>query len=57
MKEKIKNQNITNKRKYWYRDTIYSCVLCTKDTHYRERVYNKNEKETTVIETACCSHF
>lgn len=56
MKDKVKKQKLV-KPKYWYRDTIYSCVLCSKDTHYRERVYNESEKGTTVIETACCNHF
>ena len=56
MKKKVKTQNVV-KPKYWYRDNIDVCVLCGKETHNRERVYNESEKGTTVIETACCNHF
>ena len=35
------------KRKYWYRDDVTVCVLCGKETHIKERVYNENEKGTS----------
>ena len=35
-----------SKRKYWYRDDVEVCVLCGKETHNRERVYNESEKGT-----------
>ena len=46
-----------SKRKYWYRDSVEVCVLCGKETHHRERVYNESEKGTSWTETACWKHF
>lgn len=40
------NIPVVSKRKYWYRDDVYVCVLCGKETHYKERVYNESEKGT-----------
>jgi len=48
---------VVSKRKYWYRDDIDVCVLCGKETHNRERVYNKSEKGTFWKEGACWGHF
>jgi len=45
------------KRKYWYRDDIEVCVLCGKETHNKERVYNESEKGTFWKEGACWEHF
>jgi hypothetical protein len=56
MKKKVKTQNVV-KPKYWYRDNIDVCVLCGKETHNRERVYNESEKGTTMRDTACGEHF
>lgn len=56
MKDKVKKQKLV-KPKYWYRDNIDVCVLCGKETHNRERVYNESEKGTTMRDTACGEHF
>ncbi len=49
---------------YWYRTIYYICVLCGRETVYRERVYFKDElkpKDWSVrhicIEEACGRHF
>ena len=46
-----------SKRKYWYRDDVEVCVLCGKETHNKERVYNESEKGTFWKEDACWEHF
>lgn len=46
-----------SKRKYWYRDDIEVCVICGKETHNKERVYNESEKGTFWKEGACWEHF
>ena len=46
-----------SKRKYWYRDDVEICVLCGKETHNKERVYNESEKGTFWKEGACWEHF
>ena len=51
------NIPVVSKRKYWYRDDIEVCVLCGKETHNKERVYNENEKGSFWEEGACCEHF
>ena len=65
----VKEQNINNadnqqlniagvsKRKYWYRADVEVCVLCGKETHNKERVYNESEKGTFWREGACWEHF
>lgn len=55
MRNKIK-LTATAKRKYWYRTTVYSCVLCGRKTTYRERVYKESEKGTTWLDDLCWSH-
>jgi hypothetical protein len=51
------NIPVVSKRKYWYRDDVYVCVLCGKETHNRERVYNEDEKGTFWKDDACHNHF
>ena len=51
------NIPVVSKRKYWYRDDIEVCVLCGKETHNKERVYNENEKGSFWKEGACWEHF
>ena len=46
-----------SKRKYWYRDNINVCVLCGKETHNKERVYDEIEKGTFWKDCACWGHF
>ncbi len=49
---------------YWYRTTYYTCVLCGRETVYRERVYFKDKpkpeewyKRHIHHEEACGEHF
>jgi len=51
------NIPVVSKRKYWYRDDVEVCVLCGKETHNKERVYNEKEKGTFWEEGACWGHF
>ena len=51
------NIPVVSKRKYWYRDDVEVCVLCGKETHNKERVYNESEKGTFWREGACWEHF
>jgi len=51
------NIPVVSKRKYWYRDDVEVCVLCGKETHNKERVYNESEKGTFWKEGACWEHF
>lgn len=51
------NIPVVSKRKYWYRDDIEVCVLCGKETHNKEIVYNENEKGSFWKEGACWGHF
>ena len=51
------NIPIVSKRKYWYRYNVEVCVLCGKETHQRERVYNESEKGISCSENACWGHF
>ena len=48
---------VVSKRKYWYRDDVEVCVLCGKETHHKERVYNESEKGTFWRDGACWGHF
>lgn len=43
------------KQKYWYRTTICCCVLCWKETRYKERVYTIEEKGMVWNDDACNS--
>lgn len=45
------------KRKYWYKTTIYSCVLCGHEKKYRERVYDKEQSGIEWNDDACGNHF
>jgi hypothetical protein len=45
------------KVKYWYKDNIDVCVLCGKETHFRERVFSEKDKGTFWKESACYEHF
>ena len=51
------NIPVVSKRKYWYRDDVEVCVLCGKETHNKEQVYNENEKGTFWKEGVCWGHF
>ena len=51
------NIPVVSKRKYWYRDDVDVCVLCGKETHNKERVYNESEKGTFWKEDVCWGHF
>lgn len=57
MKTNKTNNTISPKRKYWYRDEVDVCVLCGKETHYRERVYIETDKGTHWKDNACYGHF
>lgn len=46
-----------NKQKYWYKKEIYACVICGKETVYKERVYEKPEFHTVWKNDACWGHF
>ena len=48
---------IKNKQKYWYRTYITECVLCGRDTKYRERVYDKKLRGIIYNQDACGKHF
>ena len=56
MKE-AENMPVVSTRKYWYRDNVDVCVLCGKETHNKERVYNENEKGTFLKECVCWGHL
>ncbi len=45
------------KFKYWYCKTIYYCVICGREKHYKSRVYSEQEKGIKFIEYACGEHF
>jgi hypothetical protein len=45
------------KTKYYYKHNIEVCVLCGKETHFRERVYFEKEKGIFWKESACYEHF
>lgn len=47
----------TNKRKYWYQEDVYACVLCGKEKRYRYRVYEKPENPIIWKDDACPTHF
>lgn len=51
------NIPVVSKCKYWYRDDVEVCVLCGKETHNKERVYNESEKGKFLKEVACWGHF
>lgn len=57
MKYKDKLETTQVKKKYWYRDEVDVCVLCGKETHNRERVYDEKEKGTVWKDDACQKHF
>ena len=44
-------------KKYWYRTDIYACVLCGRETKYRQRVYKKEESATYWHDDSCAIHF
>ena len=50
-------KNVSKKPKYWYHRDLYVCVLCGKETSYKERVTNEQEKGTTWHDDACWEHF
>lgn len=39
------NKKENKKQKYWYHTTIYECVLCGKQTKYRERRYTTKPED------------
>lgn len=45
------------KKKYWYRTDIYSCVICGREKKYKERVYDKEKKGIHWHDDACHIHF
>ncbi len=45
-----------NKKKYWYHTTVYACVLCGKETKYKERVYDKETAGTKWHDDLCWTH-
>lgn len=59
MKTKIIDENNLNikKIKYWHRIDIDVCVICGKETKYRQRVYNESEKGTFFKDDVCWGHF
>ena len=61
MKKGIKINNVKSpligKQKYWYRDNVNVCVICGKEIHNRERVYNEKEKGIYWKDNACWNHF
>jgi hypothetical protein len=48
---------VDHKCKHWYCDNVEVCVLCGKETHNKERVYNESEKGIFCKEGACWEHF
>jgi hypothetical protein len=48
---------VVNKRKYWYRDDIEVCVLCGREIHNKERVYDKKQSGVYWKDAACGEHF
>jgi len=50
-------KNLKNKKKYWYAIDVYVCVICGRETKYKERVYDENLKGTNYYEEACGCHF
>jgi len=49
-------------KKYWYKFTVYWCVLCGHETKYKERIYDKPKPDDYYeryiwIQTACSQHF
>lgn len=49
--------SINLEKKYWYSIDIYECVICGKQTKYKGRVYNENDKKTIHHQSACSEHF
>ena len=45
------------KKKYWYRDDVYVCVLCGVEKHNRQRVTDESKKGTHWHDDACPQHF
>lgn len=44
------------KLKYWYRSDVYMCVECGKESKYKIRVYNENEKGVYFYNDHCWTH-
>jgi hypothetical protein len=48
-------------KKYWYEFDIYYCVLCGKETIYKERKFSKKPDNINerfhYHESACANHF
>ena len=57
----MESTTVKNKKKYWYHTEIWSCVLCGRETVYKERRYTpKPEYPGDRIkwhENACHEHF
>ncbi len=49
-------QKHIDKKKYWYATDVYCCVLCGRETKYRQRVYNENEKGIEWHDDVCWEH-
>jgi len=53
--------HLRKKKGYWYFKTVYCCVLCGRETVYRERKYtpkpeNPGDRQTW-YDDACHEHF
>jgi len=52
---------MTTKKKYWYYTEIYTCVLCGRETKYKERRYTPKPKDygdrNIWRDDACGEHF
>ena len=53
---------IRKKKGYWYKTTVYACVLCGHENRYRERIYDRPKPEDPnerLIwhDDACPRHF
>lgn len=46
-----------NKKKYWIKFDVYTCVMCGRDKIYRERKYTKKPKNRDArysVNQDCC---
>lgn len=52
----MKTLEKNTKKKYWYLTEVYCCVLCGKETKYKNRVYRIEEKGVKWLDDLCWEH-
>lgn len=53
----MNNKETKIKEKYWYSKKVFSCILCGKESTYKNRVYSKDQKGLILKEEVCENHF